>query len=81
MAPLAIVTGAGTGVGKATALAMLRDGFAKEVLQANGEVAVESLMDVEHVAQCVLATAKLPLNVNVLFQTVVATRMPFVGRG
>ena len=56
-------------------------GFAQGVLQANGEVAVEPLMDVEHVARCVLAMAKLPLNVNVLFQTVIATGMPFVGRG
>jgi len=56
-------------------------GFAAGVLQANGEVAVEPLMDVKHVAECVVAMAKLPPSVNVLFQTVVASGMPFVGRG
>ncbi len=56
-------------------------GFATGVLQANGEVAVEPLMEVSAVAECVLAMAKLPPSVNVLFQTVVATGMPFVGRG
>lgn len=56
-------------------------GFATGVLQANGELAVEPLMDVSAVAECVLAMAKLPPSVNVLFQTVVATGMPFIGRG
>jgi NAD(P)-dependent dehydrogenase (short-subunit alcohol dehydrogenase family) len=51
------------------------------VLQANGEIAVESTMDVEHVARAVLYMASLPLDANVLFLTVMATRMPFVGRG
>jgi len=51
------------------------------VPQANGEIAVEPLMDVDIVGQSVLYMAKLPLEVNVLFHTVMATKMPFVGRG
>jgi len=51
------------------------------VLQASGETSVEPTMDVEHVAQAVLYMASLPLDTNVLFLTVMATKMPFVGRG
>jgi NAD(P)-dependent dehydrogenase (short-subunit alcohol dehydrogenase family) len=51
------------------------------VPQADGSVAVEPTMDVEHVARAVLYMASLPLDANVLFLTVMATRMPFVGRG
>ena len=51
------------------------------VLQADGETAVEPTMDVEHVARAVLYMAGLPLDANVLFMTVMATNMPFVGRG
>ena len=51
------------------------------VLQANGTTAVEPTMDVEHVARAVLYMASLPLDANVLFLTVMATTMPFVGRG
>jgi NAD(P)-dependent dehydrogenase (short-subunit alcohol dehydrogenase family) len=51
------------------------------VLQANGGMAVEPTMDVEHVARAVLYMASLPLDANVLFLTVMATKMPFVGRG
>lgn len=51
------------------------------VPQANGESAVEPVMDVEHVARAVLYMANLPLDANVLFLTVMATAMPFVGRG
>ena len=51
------------------------------VLQANGEVAIEPTMDVNHVARAVLTMANLPLDANILFLTVMATRMPFVGRG
>jgi len=51
------------------------------VLQASGELAPEPTMDVGHVAQAVLYMAGLPLSANVLFLTVMATRMPFVGRG
>ena len=55
--------------------------MAKGVPQAHGEIAVEPLMDVEVVAQSVLYMANLPLEANVLFHTVMATKMPFVGRG
>jgi NAD(P)-dependent dehydrogenase (short-subunit alcohol dehydrogenase family) len=51
------------------------------VPQANGEIAVEPLMDVSVVGQSVLYMANLPLEANVLFHTVMATKMPFVGRG
>jgi NAD(P)-dependent dehydrogenase (short-subunit alcohol dehydrogenase family) len=51
------------------------------VPQANGTIAVEPTMDVEHVASAVVYMASLPLDANVLFMTVMATKMPFVGRG
>ena len=57
--------------------ARMKDG----VLQANGTTAVEPTMDVEHVARAVLYMASLPLDANVLFLTVMATKMPLVGRG
>ncbi|MEY2952512.1 MAG: hypothetical protein RLZZ401_599 [Pseudomonadota bacterium] len=59
----------------------LASGFATGALQANGEVAVEPLMDVAVVGQSVVYMASLPLEANVLFHTVMATKMPFVGRG
>jgi NAD(P)-dependent dehydrogenase (short-subunit alcohol dehydrogenase family) len=55
--------------------------MASGVPQANGQIAVEPLMDVEHVARAVLYMASLPLEANVQFMTVMATKMPFVGRG
>jgi NAD(P)-dependent dehydrogenase (short-subunit alcohol dehydrogenase family) len=51
------------------------------VPQANGTMAVEPRMDVRHVAEAVLYMANLPLDVNVQFMTVMATKMPFIGRG
>lgn len=51
------------------------------ILQANGTLAIEPVMDVAIVGQSVLYMANLPLEANVLFHTVMATRMPFVGRG
>jgi NAD(P)-dependent dehydrogenase (short-subunit alcohol dehydrogenase family) len=51
------------------------------VPQANGSIAAEPTMDVEHVARAVVYMASLPLDANVLFLTVMATKMPFVGRG
>jgi NAD(P)-dependent dehydrogenase (short-subunit alcohol dehydrogenase family) len=51
------------------------------VLQATGAMAVEPRMDVRHVADAVLYMASLPLNANVQFLTVMATNMPFIGRG
>jgi NAD(P)-dependent dehydrogenase (short-subunit alcohol dehydrogenase family) len=53
----------------------------KGVLQPNGEMKPEPRMDVEHVAQAVVQMASLPLESNVLFMTIMATKMPFVGRG
>ena len=55
--------------------------MATGVPQGNGEVAVEPLMDVAHVASAVVYMANLPLAANVQFLTVMATKMPFVGRG
>jgi len=55
--------------------------MAKGVPQASGQVAVEPLMDVGHVASAVLYMASLPLDANVQFMTIMATKMPFVGRG
>jgi NAD(P)-dependent dehydrogenase (short-subunit alcohol dehydrogenase family) len=51
------------------------------VLQANGEMAPEPRLDVSHVVRAVLYMASLPLDANVQFMTVMATKMPFVGRG
>lgn len=55
--------------------------MASGVSQANGEVKPEPLMDVTHVGESILYMANLPLTANVLFHTVMATNMPFVGRG
>jgi NAD(P)-dependent dehydrogenase (short-subunit alcohol dehydrogenase family) len=55
--------------------------MARGVPQANGQVAIEPLMDVNTVGTSVLYMANLPLDTNVLFHTVMATQMPFVGRG
>lgn len=55
--------------------------MARGVPQANGEIAVEPLMDVGIVGQSVLYMASLPLEANVMFHTVMATKMPFAGRG
>jgi len=53
----------------------------KGVPQANGTTLVEPRMDVAHVGSAVLYMAKLPLESNVQFMTIMATKMPFVGRG
>ncbi len=63
------------------ALTELAARMATGVPQANGQIAVEPLMDVAHVANSVLYMASLPLDANVQFMTVMATKMPFVGRG
>jgi NAD(P)-dependent dehydrogenase (short-subunit alcohol dehydrogenase family) len=55
--------------------------MAQGVPQADGRIAVEARMDLKHVADAVLHMASLPLDANVLFMTVMATKMPFVGRG
>ncbi len=55
--------------------------MATGIAQANGEIAIEPLMDVNIVGQSVLYMANLPLEANVMFHTVMATKMPFAGRG
>jgi NAD(P)-dependent dehydrogenase (short-subunit alcohol dehydrogenase family) len=55
--------------------------MAQGVPQANGAIAVEPRMDLAHVASAVVYMASLPLAANVQFLTVMATKMPFVGRG
>ncbi len=55
--------------------------MAAGVIQADGSTKVEPRMDVKHVADAVVHMAGLPLDANVLFMTVMATNMPFVGRG
>ena len=55
--------------------------MAKGVPQADGQVRVEPLMDVAHVGAAVLHMANLPLETNVQFMTIMASKMPFVGRG
>jgi NADP-dependent 3-hydroxy acid dehydrogenase YdfG len=51
------------------------------ILQASGAIAVEPTMDVDHVASAVVYMASLPLDANVQFMTIMATKMPFIGRG
>jgi NAD(P)-dependent dehydrogenase (short-subunit alcohol dehydrogenase family) len=55
--------------------------MARGVLQANGQMAVEPRVDLAHVAKAVVYMAGLPLDANVQFMTVMATKMPFIGRG
>ena len=55
--------------------------MAKGVPQADGSNRVEPLMDVRHVASAVVYMASLPLDANVQFMTIMATKMPFIGRG
>ena len=55
--------------------------MAKGVLQAHGTVEIEPTMDVNNVARSVVLMAAMPLDANVQFLTVMATKMPFVGRG
>jgi NAD(P)-dependent dehydrogenase (short-subunit alcohol dehydrogenase family) len=51
------------------------------VPQANGDVMAEAVMDVQHVADAIVFMSELPLDANVQFMTIMATKMPFVGRG
>jgi NAD(P)-dependent dehydrogenase (short-subunit alcohol dehydrogenase family) len=55
--------------------------MARGARQGDGSLSAEPRMDVEHAAQAVVYMAGLPLDVNVLFMTVMATKMPYVGRG
>jgi NAD(P)-dependent dehydrogenase (short-subunit alcohol dehydrogenase family) len=59
----------------------LTDGAEDGLVQADGSVLAEKRMDVRHVADAVVYMAGLPLDANVQFMTVMATKMPFVGRG
>ncbi len=59
--------------------AILEDGAG--ATQADGSIAAEPTMDLDHVARSIVHMASLPLDANVLFMTIMATKMPFVGRG
>jgi NADP-dependent 3-hydroxy acid dehydrogenase YdfG len=61
------------------AKAVLKEG--RGAAQANGSVAKEPAMDLNHMALAIVQMARLPLDANVLFMTIMATKMPFVGRG
>ena len=63
------------------AMTALSSRMAQGVLQANGQIEVEPMMDVREVADAVLHMAALPLSTNVQFMTIMATQMPFIGRG
>lgn len=63
------------------ALTPLTERMAAGVLQADGSVKPEPTMDVQHVADVIVHMANLPLDVNVQFITIMATKMPFIGRG
>jgi NAD(P)-dependent dehydrogenase (short-subunit alcohol dehydrogenase family) len=63
------------------AVTEMTERMAAGVPQADGTRAVEARMDIRHVAEAVLYMANLPLEANVQFMTVMATKMPFVGRG
>jgi NAD(P)-dependent dehydrogenase (short-subunit alcohol dehydrogenase family) len=53
----------------------------KGTLQADGSLAAEPTMDVDHVARAIVYMASLPLDANVPFMTIMATKMPYIGRG
>ena len=63
------------------ALTEMSSRMTKGVPQANGEIAIEPMMDASEVADAVVHMAGLPLSTNVQFMTIMATNMPFVGRG
>ncbi|WP_323765783.1 SDR family oxidoreductase [Marinovum sp.] len=63
------------------ALTEMAEKMTRGVPQADGEIAVEPVMDVAHVASSVLHMATLPLEANVQFMTVMASAMPYIGRG
>ena len=63
------------------ALTELSARMATGVKQANGERAPEPMIDVQHVADAIVYMASLPIDVNIQFMTIMATKMPFIGRG
>ena len=71
----------GSQVDIGNAVTEMTERMTKGVPQPNGTMMVEPRMDVNHVAQQVLAMGNLPLESNVLFCTIMASKMPFVGRG
>jgi NAD(P)-dependent dehydrogenase (short-subunit alcohol dehydrogenase family) len=72
---------AGSQIDIGNAATEMTERMAKGVPQANGTTMVEPRMDVKHVGSAVLYMANLPLDANVQFMTIMATKMPFVGRG
>jgi NAD(P)-dependent dehydrogenase (short-subunit alcohol dehydrogenase family) len=68
-------------IGNARTDLAVEEGIGTGMRQANGETLTEPLIDADHVASTVMYMASLPLDVNVLFITVMAAQMPFVGRG
>ena len=63
------------------ALTQMAARFQTGVPQADGQIKIEPVMDVDHVAEAVLTMARLPLDVNVPFMTIMARDMPYTGRG
>ena len=59
----------------------MTDAMKDGVMQADGSIRPEPRMDVRHVADAVVYMASLPLETNVQFMTIMATKMPFLGRG
>jgi NAD(P)-dependent dehydrogenase (short-subunit alcohol dehydrogenase family) len=59
----------------------MTDGIARGAMQAGGHMAPEPRMDVSDTARAIVYMASLPLSANVQFMTVMATNMPFIGRG
>lgn len=59
----------------------MTDRMAAGIIQADGSTRVEDRMDVQHVGDAVVQMASLPLESNILFMTIMATNMPFIGRG
>ena len=51
------------------------------IIQASGDIKKEPIMDVSHVAKAVYDIAELPLNTNIQFMTIMASSMPYIGRG
>ena len=63
------------------AVTEMTERMTKGVPQPNGDMMVEPRMDVEHVAQAIVQMSNLPLESNIQFLTIMATKMPFLGRG
>mgnify|MGYP006234668493 FL=1 len=55
--------------------------MSKGIKQANGDILKEPVIDVNHIAKAVYDIAELPLNTNIQFMTIMASSMPYIGRG